>query len=230
MKIVVKGGNFAYLLGGLLALIILVAIAKEQGRAGTLWLPFGEPALILLLLFGIWGLAKGRTLVLLAGAVLAAIGIALALIDYGWGVAELRRANMGIVLTFSVASTWIAIRSLVVSGSVDLNKIIGAICIYLLVGLDWTFLYLFANLALPGSFHGLSAGDLRAQFGDLLYYSYVTLTTVGYGDVTPVRPLARTLAFLEAIAGQFYVAVLVAWLVGLYLAGKSGNAHGPRAQ
>ena len=49
------------------------------------------------------------------------------------------------------------------------------------------------------------------------------MTTLGYGDLTPVKPLARTVAYLQAIVGQFYVAVLVAWLVGMYLSGKDQN-------
>ena len=55
---------------------------------------------------------------------------------------------------------------------------------------------------------------------EFMYYSFVTITTLGYGDLTPVRPLARAVTYLEAIVGQFYVAVLVAWLVGMYLLGQ----------
>jgi hypothetical protein len=83
--------------------------------------------------------------------------------------------------------------------------------------------YLFINMAIPGSFHGLTATEIGNQLSELLYYSFVSMTTLGYGDLTPVKPLARTVAYLEAIMGQFYVAVLVAWLVGMYLSGKSPN-------
>jgi len=51
----------------------------------------------------------------------------------------------------------------------------------------------------------------------LLYYSYVTLSTLGYGDITPVTPIARTLSFLEALFGQFYIAILVASFVGMHI-------------
>ena len=69
----------------------------------------------------------------------------------------------------------------------------------------------------------MSSTDLGAQLTELMYYSFVTITTLGYGDLTPLKPMVRTLAYLEAILGQFYVAVLVAWLVGMYLSGKNQN-------
>jgi len=68
----------------------------------------------------------------------------------------------------------------------------------------------------------MSSTDLGAQLTELMYYSFVTPTTLGYGDLTPVKPIARTVGY-QAIVGQFYVAVLVAWLVGMYLSGKNQN-------
>jgi hypothetical protein len=62
----------------------------------------------------------------------------------------------------------------------------------------------------------------------LIYYSFVTLTTVGYGDVTPVSPTARTLAWIEAITGQFYVAIIVAGLVSLFVARANQGQFGER--
>ena len=122
---------------------------------------------------------------------------------------------------FCLASTTIASRHLVQIGQVDLNKILGAVCVYLLLGIIWAFLYLFINLAFPGSFEGIASVDIRAQLPEFLYFSFVTLTTLGYGDLTPLRPMVRALAYLEAIVGQFYVAILVAWLVGMYLSSKN---------
>lgn len=99
------------------------------------------------------------------------------------------------------------------------DALFGVICGYLLLGIVWTLLYCAVETARPGSFAkqaqrdvvGVAAGLDR---GALSYYSFVTLATVGYGDVTPTTPLARTLAWIEAITGQFYLAILVAGLVG----------------
>jgi hypothetical protein len=99
------------------------------------------------------------------------------------------------------------------------DAIFGAVCGYLLLGIIWSLLYHAVETASPGSFAvpAPPAGQTAAgqvSRDALSYYSFITLSTVGYGDVTPITPLARTLAWIEAIAGQFYLAVLVAGLVG----------------
>jgi voltage-gated potassium channel len=100
------------------------------------------------------------------------------------------------------------------------DAIFGAVCGYLLLGIIWGLLYAAVETASPGSIN-MPSSDAAAvaprqlDRGALNYYSFITLATVGYGDVTPATPLARTLAWMEAIAGQFYLAILVAGLVGL---------------
>lgn len=99
------------------------------------------------------------------------------------------------------------------------DAIFGAVCGYLLLGIIWSLLYSAVETASPRSFHvpGAAGADGAAALPDrgaLGYYSFITLATVGYGDVTPNTPLARTLAWMEAIVGQLYLAILVAGLVG----------------
>ncbi len=99
------------------------------------------------------------------------------------------------------------------------DAIFAAVCGYLLLGIIWSLLYNAVETASPGSFNTpaperSNVAARRLDRGVLTYYSFITLATVGYGDVTPTTPLARTLAWMEAIAGQFYLAVLVAGLVG----------------
>ena len=99
------------------------------------------------------------------------------------------------------------------------DAIFGALVGYLLLGTIWSILYSAVEMAFPGSFCMPAPASTTAAVaapgrGDLSYFSFITLATVGYGDVTPTTPLARTLAWIEAIAGQFYLAVLVAGLVG----------------
>jgi voltage-gated potassium channel len=114
------------------------------------------------------------------------------------------------------------LRAIFLQGSVSLDSILGAICAYLLLGMAWGSLYSVVEVIEPGSFQAtgklaeaMTSGEARGSV--LVYYSFVTMTTVGYGDTTPVSPAARTLAWLEAMMGQFYIAVLVAFLVGIRL-------------
>lgn len=106
---------------------------------------------------------------------------------------------------------------------VSMNTIYGAICVYLLIGITWGFLYALIEFLHPGSFFvtKLSASEpvaLQTPFNDTLtYFSFATLTTLGCGDITPTAAPARTLAYLEAIVGQFYMAILVARLIGLHI-------------
>ncbi len=100
------------------------------------------------------------------------------------------------------------------------DAIFGAVCGYLLLGVIWALVYSAVETATPGSFTSSTSSHTATVVetldrGILSYYSFITLATVGYGDVTPSTPLTRTLAWIEAITGQFYLAILVAGLVGI---------------
>jgi len=98
--------------------------------------------------------------------------------------------------------------------------LVGAVCVFLLIGVIWAIAYTLLELLAPGSFAGQAAGPPAGWDSGWLYFSFVTLTTLGYGDILPVSGLARTLAYMEAVVGQFYVAVLVASLVSAYVSAK----------
>ena len=113
------------------------------------------------------------------------------------------------------------------SEQVTWDKIAGAICAYLLVGVDWGLLYAWIGWMDPGSFGGIEALN-AARIGEpMIYFSFATLTTLGYGDITPVGHAARTLAWLEAVVGQIYLVVMVARLVGLHVSRSSENTRTP---
>jgi Ion channel len=105
------------------------------------------------------------------------------------------------------------------------HKIRGAIVVYLLIGGFWSFVYFMIVLTIPHAFnwpHGLAVGDLQAVQQTLTYFSFITLTTTGYGDVTPAIPLTRTLAMFEALAGQLYLVITLARLVSLAVVCRQG--------
>ncbi|NCF18074.1 MAG: two pore domain potassium channel family protein [Haliea sp.] len=118
-------------------------------------------------------------------------------------------------LSFTLYICW---RQVMFSGDIDGNKIVGAICIYILLGLIWAFAYLLMQEVFPGSFVISEDDTWQHNLGDAVYFSMVTLTTLGYGDITPQEPVVRFMSYLEAVTGVFYTTVLVASLIGIRLA------------
>lgn len=99
---------------------------------------------------------------------------------------------------------------------VSSDLIFASLCAYLLIGLVWAHVYLIMELFVPGAFsvNSDSSSTLPQLF---IYYSFVTLTTLGYGDIVPVIPFAQSWAAMEAVMGQLYLAIVVARLMGLYI-------------
>lgn len=122
-------------------------------------------------------------------------------------------AFMAIIITATL-------RHIFLQQDVSADLIAGAIVAYLLMAIMWAFIYYLLEAAHPGSF-SLPTGTLQTQPALFRYFSLVTITTVGYGDITPVTPVARAFANLEAVVGQLYLVILVSWLVGMYVSKKS---------
>lgn len=103
------------------------------------------------------------------------------------------------------------------SERVTADTLSGAMSVYVQMGLTWTMLYFFVEHVSPGSFTNVRGSEL-VQRAELIYFSFSTLTTLGFGDILPVSAPARSLAVVEAIFGVLYLTVLIARLVGLHLA------------
>ena len=103
--------------------------------------------------------------------------------------------------------------------TVTIDSIQGGIAIYFLSGVFWAFLYQTLLLFDPDAI--LFSDHVVGAFSDLIYFSFITMTTLGYGDIMPISRMAKNMAVLEAVWGQTYLAVLVARLVGLHLSGSS---------
>lgn len=104
-----------------------------------------------------------------------------------------------------------------------INRLYGVVCIYILMGMFFADLHLVVNTLHPGSYlcqAGQCGSNFQTSFqnGVHLYFSFITLATVGYGDIIPATWFSGMIAAMEAIVGQMYVAILVARLVGLHLA------------
>lgn len=98
---------------------------------------------------------------------------------------------------------------------VDIDVIAGAASVYLLMAIMWAFIYGLIEKIHPGSF--AVSGTLQASSKLFLYYSFVTITTLGYGDITPLTEIANSASILEAVVGQLYLVIQVARLVGMHV-------------
>jgi hypothetical protein len=126
----------------------------------------------------------------------------------------------------------VILRSVLEAGPVTGDRIAGAVVVYLLLGLVWMLIYALIAILHPDGFR--LPGDLVDQLGEggeftFLFFSFVTLTTLGYGDITPLTPAGQTAAWLEAATGQLYLTILVARLVALHIAHSGLQRGGARS-
>ena len=190
------------------------------------------------------GLRLGLAAVLVASLLLVShrratfwLGLALAGPALALDWAGLFTASRGLAVAASAATSCFLVLIVVTTGNVLLraqrvtsDTILGGICVYLLLGMLWMSTYGLVEIVRPGSFllGGVPLGEAgteldRFRYAEILYFSFVTLTTVGYGDVTPASAAARSLAVGEAIVGQLYLAIFVARLMGLHLVHASAR-------
>ena len=121
-------------------------------------------------------------------------------------------------LLFLVLLTWTMLKRVFSSeGKVTVHKIQGAVAVYLLAGITWSMLYQLCDLTLSEAFNLPATLQLDPETRQeaFTYFSFVTLTTVGYGDITAIHPIARMFVILEALLGQLFPATLLARLVSL---------------
>ncbi len=205
-------GGLTVLLASLVLIVFVLRPLADLGIAGG---RVRELAVAIVLLAGAWTVWGGRIRMVLIGL---GIGLVEGVRILYWITAAPHLAGWA---AFGSASMIGLLMLLVLTrvfgpGPVTRQRIEGAVAVYLLFGLAWAEGYECVEAFAPGAF-GLPAGEVPTAgwFSPLLYFSFVTLTTLGYGDVLPVHPAARSLAMFEALMGQLYPAVLIARLVSL---------------
>lgn len=206
---------FYFLLGGLLVALLVAPVISEHFPAIAGLMMTGT------LLISLLSLSASKRIYVAAWS-LVVVKMLLDVVGHVYPMPGIFIGESGILFAFFVLATVFAFRRVLEDDYVDTNRIAGAISIYMLIGLIWTSFYFFLSLVDPDALSGLP--DLNAHdatlmstaYLDLLYFSYVTLSTLGYGDITPVSRAAQSLAYLESISGVMYVAVLVAAMVGSY--------------
>lgn len=208
-----RSGNFFYLFAGLLLMLLTVPYAHQLPVVGRYSLTLVFNAFMLI---AVWSMTGTRRFFYTGLSLALAISFISGSSILGLASLTLEIAGLFLMLIFACISAWIAGCHVFVLHRVDFNSLVGAFCVYLLLGFIWAILFRLLQLLGLATFSGLVAAD--EPFPQLIYFSFVTLVSLGYGDITPTSGLARVLSYFEALTGQFYLAVLVACLVGAFTA------------
>jgi formate hydrogenlyase subunit 3/multisubunit Na+/H+ antiporter MnhD subunit len=207
--------SFAALFLGLIALLVVVPFAQGHALAEEAFVS-GFSVVLLIMLYSLYGNHRRvRRTTLLGGVTL--FSNLFAYLTVSPVVDDLSLLLNIVLLAYATA---LIVGRVFSERRVTTNIILGAVCVYLLIGIVWGMGFTLLNTVMPDSFSmppGRIASLLDGLMRNFIYYSFATLTTLGYGDITPVSVPARYFSVLEAIAGQVYLSVLVARLVGMHI-------------
>ena len=206
-----------------LALFALIFVVSPLADIGVLQRPLLGMVLLVVTLSGLFTLGVARRFapaVLALG--LAVFGLQAAMLVRPTGAdALLNDAAAGLFVLLLCA---LLLRGVMGPGAVTLNRIIGAVVVYLLFALLFALLFDLVERLAPGAFAmGPEPSPLSPAGARFFYLSVITLTSVGFGDMAPVHPFARSLVMLEGVLGQIYTTVLLARLVSLEIAQRAGD-------
>lgn len=210
---IVGRDNLRYLAVALLVLLALVAVAEQTAAAWGRGMMQG--GFLLVLSVAMWTVKERRGLFRIGLGIFGAL-ILTTLASYWLSHAGVRFLQLGLLLGLFGGIAWLAFKQvLFTSGPIDANRLFGAISIYLLLGVIWAIVYVGILEVDPDAFNGAEAGPWLESIPEFIYFSFVSLTTLGYGDISPATPVSRFVVYLQAIAGQLYLAIMVAGLVGI---------------
>jgi voltage-gated potassium channel len=213
-------GRYLALLVSLLVFLIVAPLVQNQP-----FLEFIIPVLfIIVLLCGLRAVVTNHKYVPFAIALIL-IGVVARLAGYFVVHLSLFLAGQLAAILFLTLTIIVVLGDIFGGKEVNFDIIAGSVCVYVMIGITWGVIYVAIAVLSPGSFvvNGEVVGQvevdriLENRFSEFMYFSFVTLTTLGYGDVTPLSPFVRSLAVLEALFGPLYLTVLIARLVGLHI-------------
>jgi len=204
--------NFVYLTFALILLLLGTALAQQFFEPSVQRLM--QSTTVITLLVAVWGV-ESKNFWLRKSFIFPFAILAISITSNKLDSAGFDQFYLLLLLSFFIFTAFKTAKQVMFTGKIDGNKILGAICLYLLLGLIWAVLYTLLQLEFSDSFQIMQQNKQWFMlFPDFVYFSFVTMTTLGFGDISPNLPVARFLVYLEAIIGQFYMAILVASLVG----------------
>ena len=212
-----RNNNFLYLCLSLIGLLFASAVTSQSSN--QLVDAFFSVFIILMLLLSLKSLHTETAWKRIVYGLAAFLGTLVLLAHFYPTKTTLFLIYLALFGFFS-GSFKLAVRQILFEGKVDGNKIIGSLSLYLLIGLIWTMIYLMLLVFDPNAFNGIEAAEWEHLFFRVAYYSYVTLTTLGYGDISPASDIAQFFVTMEAVTGVFYMAIFVSSLINLRHGGR----------
>ena len=206
-----RESNFIWLTFCLAAMMFMRALTDEF--PGFLTLHIIEFVNIALLLIALHCLTSDKSWYRSQLAVLTAMFVVV-IAQSATPLKYLDLAYLMLSMVFIGSATYMVGKQVLMTGSVSMQKMIGSIAVYILLGLIWSAGYGVVLQFSPNALSGIEYINWHESAGDLTYFSFVTLTSLGYGDVSPVTPIAKVVVVLEAMTGMLYLAIVVASLVG----------------
>ncbi|GIU15121.1 potassium channel family protein [Shewanella sp. MBTL60-007] len=212
-----KQNNFYYMTAALVVLLLSASLVKSLMGGMLESLLEGVIAITFLVCVVSLGIDKSWKRFM---QVLIVIWLVTAISKRFITIPHLDLFMLGLMFAFFWGTFSSIARQVLFAGSVNGNQVVGSIALFLLLGLMWALVYLLILALSPNAFSGIEQSAWGQNFSQMAYFSFVTLTTLGYGDISPNTPFAQVAVYMEAIAGVFYMAIVVASLVSAGLAQK----------
>jgi len=213
--------RYRFLLVSLVVLLLAFPVMREMG-----YTRFWSLVFLAQLFISVFAVSEGRRSLLIALALAAPAVVA----NLSFFLLDTTGTQLFWALSVWLFLGYVAFvvykTSVFGPGKITPDRIAGAISVYLLMGLLWSMVYGVIAAVDPGAFTGPLSLEAAGSGGprDFTYFSFVTLTTLGYGDAAPVNGFARTLAWMEAVFGQLFVAITIARLVSLQVSDVGSRA------
>jgi hypothetical protein len=208
--------NLSFFLALLVLFVFVLPLTSLVEKHMSLYVDIGYS---LLLVSGI-AIGWSRSWLFYIGAAVGVVGLLVRWL--GWWYPAVSRFREPSTLAAILFLLLLLLVRVFRKGPVSGSRLQGAVAVYLLLGLTWAHAYVIFNRDHPNSF--ITVEQTPPTVAGWTYFSFVTLTTVGYGDITPKAPAVRMLAVAEALTGQLYLAVMLARLVALQVSGVNDNA------
>jgi len=210
----VTGGYYTYLL-----FILVVLFIMRPYNQGLIYLIFWEFFITVAFFSAIFNCNHHRTVRT------SAFILAFPTLFFGW--LELFRPSetifvitMSLAIVFMFLCTISTLFDVIRRAKVTLEILRGVVCAYFMIAFVFAYVYYLLEFLFPGSFHLLTRDPnfvtYSRDLSQLMYFSFITLLTIGFGDITATLDISQTMVVLEGIVGQFYIAILVARIVSVY--------------